>query len=95
METVIGFVAGYLAGAREGPDGPKRLRESVWAIMTSAEVRRLAGEALTLGEAVARRVASRYLGGLSGLGGSVSEAADVLVNRAGVVMTGRERSRAA
>jgi hypothetical protein len=92
METVLGFVAGYLAGTQEGPDGLKRLRESVKAIMTSAEVRRLAGEALTLGEAVARQAASR---GLGGLGGSVGEVADVLVHRAGAVMTGRERSRAA
>jgi hypothetical protein len=92
METVIGFVAGYLAGTRDGPDGVQRLRKSVQAILGSAEVRRMAGEALTLGEAVARRAASR---GLGGLGGSVSEAADVLVHRAGTVLTSRERSHAA
>ena len=26
METIIGFVAGYIAGCQDGPDGVKRLR---------------------------------------------------------------------
>jgi len=32
METILGFVAGYLAGCRDGKDGVKRLRESLEAI---------------------------------------------------------------
>jgi len=45
METIIGFVAGYLAGSREGRAGLDRLRTSWHAIRTSPEVRKLASEA--------------------------------------------------
>ena len=90
METIFGFVAGYIAGAQDGPEGFKRLRESVRAIIGSPEVRRLAGEALTMGEAVARRAASQ---GLGSLGGQVGTVTDALVHRA--TASGRPGSRAA
>ena len=45
METIMGFVAGYLAGSQDGKDGVERIRTSLIAIKDSAEVRRLAGEA--------------------------------------------------
>jgi len=62
METIIGFVAGYLAGSREGRAGLDRLRTSWHAIRTSPEVRKLASEAVTLAEATVRRAASGSLG---------------------------------
>ena len=38
METLVGFVAGYLAGCKDGPDGLARLRSSAQAILKSAEL---------------------------------------------------------
>jgi hypothetical protein len=86
METIFGFVAGYLAGCRDGKDGAKRLRESFEAILSSAEVKRLAGEAMTMAEAAARRAtAGRSLGSLSDTVGSVTE---MLAHRAGAIGNG-------
>jgi hypothetical protein len=84
METILGFVAGYLAGSKDGPDGAKRLRASVEAILRSDQVKQLTYEALTAAEAVVRQAASgRSLpGGL----GSVS---DILGHRAAA---GRSRA---
>jgi len=80
METILGFVAGYLAGSRDGKDGPKRLREAFEAIVSSPEVRRMATEAMTVAEAAARRASSsRNFGSLSETVGSVTE---VLAHRA-------------
>ncbi len=62
METIIGFVAGYLTGSREGRAGLDRLRTSWHAIRTSPEVRKLASEAVMLAEATVRRAASGGLG---------------------------------
>ncbi len=70
METVIGFVVGYLVGSREGKAGLERLRESVNAIRRSPEVRRFAGEAMSFAESAARQASSGR--GLSGIGGSVA-----------------------
>lgn len=92
METIFGFVAGYIAGTQDGPDGLKRLRASLKEIMNSAEVRRLAGEALTMGEAVARRAASQ---GLGSLGGSVGGVTDMVVHRVTAAVAKRDGSRAA
>lgn len=81
METIIGFVAGYLAGCNDGNDGLKKLRDSLQAIMGSAEARRLTGEAMTLAEAAVRRAAEgRNFGSLSGTFGTVT---DMLAHRAG------------
>jgi hypothetical protein len=85
MEAVIGFVAGYLVGSREGRAGLERLRTSWHAIRTSPEVRRLAGEAAVIAEAAVRRAAS---GGLSGTVGGVT---DLIASRA----AGRQEQRAA
>jgi hypothetical protein len=76
MEAIIGFVAGYLAGSRDGRAGLERLRTSWDAIRTSPEVRRLAGEAVVIAEATVRRAAS---GGLSGTVGGVT---DLIASRA-------------
>ena len=68
METIIGFVAGYLAGSREGKEGLARMRSSWQAIVTSPEARRLAGQAFSFAELAARRASAR---GLSAAGGSM------------------------
>jgi hypothetical protein len=86
METILGFVAGYLAGCNDGKDGVKRLRESVQAIIESGEMRRLTGEAMVVAEAAVRRAASgKGFGSLSGTVGSVS---DMLAHRAGAIGKG-------
>jgi len=59
METIVGFVAGYLVGTREGKDGLDRLRSSWHSIRTSPEVRKLAAEAVTVAEMAVRQVSGR------------------------------------
>ena len=56
METIIGFLAGYLVGAREGKAGLERLKTSVNAIRSSPEVRKMASDAMVLAEQMVRRV---------------------------------------
>jgi hypothetical protein len=80
METFVGFVAGYLAGCREGKDGVARLRESWDAIRNSAEGRRMAGDAVSLAGAVLRRATSGR--SISALGGTVETVTDMLAQRA-------------
>jgi hypothetical protein len=46
METIIGFVVGYIAGCQDGPDGVKRLRSTAADIMSSDEVRQIMAEAM-------------------------------------------------
>jgi len=89
METIVGFVAGYLVGTQQGREGLDRLRSSWNSIRTSPEVRRLAGEAVTVAEMAVRRASS---GGFGGLGGTVGGVTDILVRRA---VASREGSRAA
>lgn len=84
METFIGFIAGYLVGSREGKAGLERLKTSWNAIRTSPEVRKLAGDAMTVAEQVVRRAPA------GGIGGAVVR---TLASRAGA--TRREASRAA
>jgi hypothetical protein len=86
METLFGFVAGYIAGCNDGKDGIKRLRESVKAIMDSGEVRRLAGEAMTVAEAAVRRAAARQ--GFDSLGDTVGTVTDMLAHRAAAIGRG-------
>jgi hypothetical protein len=87
METIVGFVAGYLVGTREGRDGLERLRSSWHSIRTSPEVRKLAVEAVSVAEMAVRQVSGR-----GGLGGAVGDVRDMLVRRAAGA---REGSRAA
>jgi hypothetical protein len=70
METIIGFVAGYLVGTNGGKDGLKRVRSSWQAIRTSPEVRRLLSEGAVVAQAAVGR-ASR--GGLSGAIGGITD----------------------
>ena len=91
LETLIGFVAGYMAGCKDGPDGVKRLRASAADILNSGEVKRLAGEAMSFAEVLVREAlagrgsSGRGLGSLSGTVGSVT---DMLVHRAGAIGKG-------
>lgn len=63
METIIGFVAGYLVGAREGKAGLQRLKTSVNAIRSSPEVRKMASDAIVLAEQVVKRAPVGGIGG--------------------------------
>jgi hypothetical protein len=63
METIIGFVAGYLVGSREGKAGLERLKTSWNAIRASPEVRKMAADAVSMAEQVVRQVP---IGGISG-----------------------------
>jgi len=83
METIFGFVAGYLAGCKDGQDGVKRLRASAEAIMKSDEVKRLTAEAMSFAEATVRHAAS----GRS-LSGAVGTVTDVLIHRASAIGKG-------
>jgi N-methylhydantoinase B/oxoprolinase/acetone carboxylase alpha subunit len=88
METIVGFVAGYLVGAREGREGLDRLRSSWDAIRKSPEVRKLATEAVSVAEMAVRRTSGRR----GNLAGAVGEVTDMLVRRA---VAARSGSRAA
>jgi hypothetical protein len=63
METIVGFVAGYLVGTREGRAGLERLKTSWRAITSSPEVRKMASDAMVMAEQVVRRAP---VGGISG-----------------------------
>lgn len=65
MEAIIGFVAGYLVGTREGKAGLERLKTSWNAIRTSPEVRKLATDAISMAEQVVRQAP------IGGIGGTV------------------------
>jgi hypothetical protein len=77
METIIGFIAGYLVGCQDGPKGVRKLRETAEAIVTSDEFRRLTTEGVGLAGAIARRATTgRSLGSLTGT------VTDILAHRA-------------
>jgi hypothetical protein len=86
METILGFVVGFLAGSREGREGLERLRESWHGIRNSPEARKLATEAMGIAELAVRRVAG------SGLSGTVSGESELLARR---LAGGQQDSRAA
>jgi hypothetical protein len=90
METIFGFIAGYIAGSKDGKDGLERLRASVKAILASDEVKRLSAEAIGMAEVTVRRAASGK--SLTGLSGTVGTLAEALAGRAGAL---GKRSRAA
>ena len=63
MGTIIGFVAGFLVGTREGKAGLERLKTSWNTIRSSPEVRKLAVDTVSMAEQVIRRAPA---GGISG-----------------------------
>jgi hypothetical protein len=77
METLVGFMVGYLVGTRQGRDGMRRTRESFDAIRTSPDVRQL----VATGAAIAGSTAKQLLSGGAGpLLAAVSRRAAVLMN---------------
>jgi hypothetical protein len=88
METVIGFVAGYLVGTADGNEGLERLKSSCRSIWNSAEARRLAGEAMTVARGVVSQVSEKALGRDAG------DLTDELARNAVTALT-RKVSRAA
>ncbi|HWG60195.1 MAG TPA: hypothetical protein VG253_00660 [Streptosporangiaceae bacterium] len=62
MDTIIGFIAGYLAGAQDGRAGLERARKSADAIRSSPELRRLVGEGIMMAQAAVGRVSKGDLG---------------------------------
>jgi hypothetical protein len=84
METIIGFIAGYLTGVSEGRVGLQRARKSLEAIRTSPELRRMVGEAVGVTQAVVSRAAK------GGLGSTVGEVTELIASRA----SARERRAA-
>ena len=76
METIIGFVVGFIVGTREGRAGVDRLRTSWHSIRTSPEVHRLAREATTVAESVARQAAK------GGLGETIGGVTEMLMRKA-------------
>jgi hypothetical protein len=89
METIIGFVAGYLVGTREGRAGLERLRRSWQGIARSPQVRKLASEAVSAAEAAARGAMA------GGTRRAAAEVTDMVLRRAGLGTRGQDRSRAA
>jgi hypothetical protein len=83
METIVGFVAGYLVGTREGKAGLERLKTSWRAITSSPEVRKMASDAIVMAEQIVKRAPA------GGIGGAVVR---TLTSRAG---PRRDASRAA
>jgi hypothetical protein len=79
METMLGFIAGYLAGCRDGREGLQRMRDSLIAIRDSPEARRLAAEAVTFAGVAVRRAATGK--SISGLGGAVGTVTELLASR--------------
>jgi hypothetical protein len=92
METLIGFVVGYMVGANEGKGGLERLKVSVNSIIASPEARRMVAEAVALVQPVIQRASRAGLGDLGNLGGVGGTVVRELVNRASGT---RESSRAA
>jgi hypothetical protein len=89
METLIGFVIGYLVGTQQGRDGLQKVRASAQAITESPEVR----EMLTTGASLASSAVKQVLSG--GAGAVLNGAVESFTRRATEVMSGTESRRAA
>ncbi len=77
METIIGFVAGYLTGVSEGREGMQRARKSLDAIRTSPEVRRMVADGVGLAQGLLGRVTK------SGLSGAIGQVSELITGEAG------------
>ena len=58
METIVGFVIGYLVGVREGPGGLDRMRTSLQSIRESQELREMAAGAVAFAGPIVKQVVS-------------------------------------
>lgn len=81
METIIGFVAGFLVGTREGREGVERLRSTVQSILASPELHRLAGEGVTLAQATVKQASG------GAIGRAVGGVTDLIARRAAETST--------
>jgi hypothetical protein len=89
METLIGFVVGYLMGTRHGRDGLAKMRESLDAIRSSPEVHQLVATGVSVAGSATRSV-------LSGGAGAMLNGVVESITRKAAVMTGTsEENRAA
>lgn len=89
METLIGFVVGYLVGTRQGRDGLQKVRASAQAISESPEMRQMLAAGVSVGTSAVKQV-------LSGGSGPVLRVAfDAIARKADQVMSGTEDRRAA
>ncbi len=59
QETIIGFVAGYLTGAKQGRDGLDRPRTTLRDMAQSPEARRMAADAMAIAGAIVSRGGAR------------------------------------
>jgi hypothetical protein len=84
VETVIGFIAGYLIGTSHGRAGLAKVRHSVEAIRTSPELRRLATDGAGIAGEVVKQATRR------GVAGAATEIASKLIGK-----PASERARAA
>ena len=75
METVLGFIVGYLVGTSHGRAGLAKVRTSAEAIRTSPELRRLAGEATGIAGIVLKQATSK------GVASAASEVTGRLLGR--------------
>lgn len=75
METLIGFVVGYLVGTKQGREGLDKVRESVDVIRNSPEVRQLVLTGSSIAGAAVRQVLS---GGASAI---LTGAVDALAHK--------------
>lgn len=89
METLIGFVAGYLVGTKQGRDGLAKVRESIDAIRSSPEVRQM----LLAGASVAGSAVRQVIGG--GAGVALTGAVEALARKASDLMSGGAEARRA
>jgi hypothetical protein len=89
METIIGFVAGYLTGSREGQAGLDRIRKSVRDIANSPEARRMAGEAVAVAGSIVGRRSNR------GATATAADLARLVLRQVTGAIADKETSRAA
>ncbi|HUZ52715.1 MAG TPA: hypothetical protein VMU94_09315 [Streptosporangiaceae bacterium] len=89
METIIGFVAGYLTGTRAGQAGLDRIRTSLREIANSPEARRMAGEAVAIAGSIAGRGSAR------GATATATGLARLVIRQVTEAMADKETSRAA
>lgn len=89
METLIGFVIGYVVGTRQGRDGLAKARESVDAIRTSPEVRQL----VATGASIAGGTLKQLLSG--GAGPMLSGVVEAVSRKANEMLGDTEDRRAA
>lgn len=83
METIIGFVVGYLVGTSQGRNGLAKARESIEAIRNSPETRRLIRTGAAIAGTATRQVLSGGAGAiLSGALDSVTRKASDLIGAA-------------